>query len=349
MNRTRRRLVTGGAVVAILATGGTVAAMTLTGAESAPPTIPRPVTDRVTEQDLAETKTVSGQVGYGPPSSVTGQGGTLTWLPGAGTIVERGGVLYKVDEQPVVALYGVVPMYRDLGRGSKGIDVRQLEENLRALGFTGFDVDDDYTETTARAVRQWQARLGLPKTGTVERGRVVFVSGAVRIAEQQGRLGGPAAGDVLSYTGGTLVVTADLDAADQRLAHAGDRVRVRLPGSGTTEATVATVETAPSGDAPGKDSPTVRLTLTVADQQSLRGLDSGIPVDVDLVAERRGNVLTVPVTALLALAEGGFGVEVVDRAGSRIVAVETGLFASGRVEVRSPELTAGMAVEVPSS
>src|SRR5690242_2350506 len=133
MNRTRRGLVTGGAVVAILATGGTVAAMTLTGAEPAPPATRHPVTARVTEQDLAETKTVSGQLGYGPPSGVTGQDGTLTWLPGAGTTVERGGVLYKVDEQPVVALYGAVPMYRDLGRGSKGIDVRQLEENLRAL------------------------------------------------------------------------------------------------------------------------------------------------------------------------------------------------------------------------
>lgn len=352
MSRTRGRLVGGGVAVALLAAGGTVTAMSLTGAESAPPAERPPATAPVTEQDLAETKTVPGRLGYGRQSDVSGQPGTLTWLADVGTAVERGAPLYKVDELPVVALYGVVPMYRDLGWGSKGIDVRQLEENLRALGLTGFDVDDVYTGTTARAVRQWQAGLGLPQTGTVQRGRVVFVPGAVRVAEWQGQLGGPAAGDVLSYTGDTLVVTADLDAADQRLAQVGDKVTIRLPDSRTTEATVAAVETVPSDDAPNEsdeDSPTVRLTLTVADQQSLKGFADGTPVDVDLVAERRKDVLTVPVAALLALAEGGFGVEVVDRAGSRIVAVETGMFASGRVEVRSPELNPGMAVEVPKS
>jgi multidrug efflux pump subunit AcrA (membrane-fusion protein) len=67
------------------------------------------------------------------------------------------------------------------------------------------------------------------------------------------------------------------------------------------------------------------------------------------VAERRANVLTVPVTALLALTEGGFGVELVDRTGSRVVAVETGMFANGRVEVRSRDLRPGMAVGVPAS
>jgi multidrug efflux pump subunit AcrA (membrane-fusion protein) len=358
MSRTRRWLVTGwlargGVGVTVVAIGGTVAAMTLAGPGPGPkpPAARPPATAQVTRQDLTDTKTVSGQLGYGAQSSVNGQGGTVTWLAGVGTIVERGKPLYKADELPVIALYGTVPMYRDLKPGNKGIDVQQLEDNLRALGFTGFTVDSEYTDTTAQAVKRWQAGLGLPKTGTIDRGRVVFVPEAVRIAEWKGQIGAPAAGGVLSYTGGAKVVTADLDAADQRLAKLGDKATIRLPDSRTAEATVTAVGTVASGGTPKSgsdaDPPKVKVTLSVADQKALGTLD-GAPVDVNLAAEQHKDVLTVPVAALLALAEGGYGVQVIDAAGNRIVPVETGMFASGRVEVRAPNLTPGMTVGVPS-
>ena len=91
----------------------------------------------------------------------------------------------------------------------------------------------------------------------------------------------------------------------------------------------------------------MKVTLTVVDQSGLGTLD-GTPVDVSLTAGQHRGVLTVPVAALLALAEGGLGVQVVDATGSRIVPVETGMFSGGRVEIRSPDLTAGMTVAVPS-
>jgi Putative peptidoglycan binding domain len=351
MSRIRRWLVTGGVGLVVVAVGGTVAATTLTGSPARPPAKHPPATAQVTRQDLTDTKTVSGQLGYGQQSTVNGQPGTLTWMSGVGSTVKRGEPLYKVDELPVLAMYGTVPMYRDLKPGSKGIDVQQLEENLRALGFTGFDVDSEYTDATAQAVRRWQSGLGLPKTGNVDRGRVVFVPGAVRIAAWTGQIGGPATGGVLSYTDGAKVVTADLDAADQGLARVGDTATVRLPDSTTVEATVTAVGTVASqpSQKPNGDpaTPTVKVTLSVADQKSLGTLD-GAPVDVVLAAERHKDVLTVPVAALLALAEGGFGVQVTDATGSRIVPVETGMFADGRVEVRSPNLTVGMRVAVPS-
>jgi membrane fusion protein, multidrug efflux system len=62
----------------------------------------------------------------------------------------------------------------------------------------------------------------------------------------------------------------------------------------------------------------------------------------------RTHVLTVPVAALLALAEGGYGVQVVEGATTRIVAVETGLFAGGRVEVSGAGISEGMTVGMPS-
>jgi peptidoglycan hydrolase-like protein with peptidoglycan-binding domain len=351
MGRTRRWLLGGGVTVAIVAAGGTLTQLALARGGSAPPAPRPPATAPVTRQDLAATTTVSGQLGYGPSSEITGQGGTLTWMAGVDTIVGRGQPLYRVDELPVTALYGAVPMYRDLKPGDKGADARQLEENLRALGFTGFDVDSEYTGATARAVERWQKMLGLPQTGTVGRSQVVFVPGAVRIAAWKGWVGGPAAGDVLSYTGGAKMVTADLNAADQSLAPVGRTATVQLPDSTTVTATVTAVGTVATGGSPSPDAnsdpPKVKVTLSVADQKALGTLDS-TPVDVTLTAERHQGVLTVPVEALLALAEGGYGVQVVDAAGSRIVTVKTGMFANGRVEVSAPDLKPGLTVGVPS-
>jgi hypothetical protein len=72
------------------------------------------------------------------------------------------------------------------------------------------------------------------------------------------------------------------------------------------------------------------------------------PVDVLIVSDSASNVLAVPVTALLALSEGGYAVEVVDEGGStHLVGVETGLFADGLIEVTSSGLSAGDLVVVP--
>jgi hypothetical protein len=71
-------------------------------------------------------------------------------------------------------------------------------------------------------------------------------------------------------------------------------------------------------------------------------------VDVAFTASQRENVLTVPVAALLALAEGGYGLEVVEGSTSRITAVQTGLFADGQVEVTGQGLDEGTTVGMPS-
>jgi predicted ribosome-associated RNA-binding protein Tma20 len=58
-------------------------------------------------------------------------------------------------------------------------------------------------------------------------------------------------------------------------------------------------------------------------------------------------VLAIPVAALLALAEGGYAVELVDNGSTHLVGVETGLFADGLVEVKGNGLSAGDLVVVP--
>ena len=342
--------------VAVAAAGGTAAAVTLDRGESgtAGGSSPPPATAQVERSTLVDAETVDGTLGYGTETAVTPRlRGTVTWLPAAGSTVKRGGRLYGVDDTPVVLLRGTLPLYRPLAPGVEGADVKQFEQNLAALGYDGFTVDDEYTDSTAGAVREWQEDLGLDETGTVEVGRVAYAAGDVRIYEVRGQVGDPAGGQsVLSYTGTTRVVTVDLDVDQQRLAAKGAAVTVELPDGRTAKGKVASVETVIElgGGGNGQEQePETKLEVTVAltDQKGLGTLDQAA-VDVSFTAEKRENVLNVPVAALLALAEGGYGVQVVEGTSTRLVPVEIGMFSGGRVEVTGDGLSEGTTVGVAS-
>jgi peptidoglycan hydrolase-like protein with peptidoglycan-binding domain len=364
----RRKLLISAAAVVIL--GGAIAGFTLARGSggtkpAANPALP-PATAKVTRTTLVETKTVSGTLGYGDPVPIgAGERGTLTWIAPVGSTVKRGRPLFRVDEQPIVALYGTLPLYRALRDGSKGRDVRELERNLAALGYRGFTIDDAYTAATAAAVRAWEARLGLPETGTVEPDQAVFTPGPARIAGHTARIGDTVGGEsgeggsVLGYTGTTRQVAVALEVADQALAVRGRTVTVTVPGRGTVKGkisqvgAVVTVQgaasgagTAPEGASSTASDARIAVTVTIADQRALGSLQAA-PVDVDLVSGKREDVLAVPVVALLALAKGGFGVQVVNGATTRIVPVKTGVFAAGQVEISGKGIAAGMRVGVP--
>lgn len=313
-------------------------------------------TVQVDRETLIEDASVAGMLDYGSPVPLASAAtGTVTWLPAVGSVVRRGSPALRADEKPVLLMYGELPMYRALTVDAQGADVRQLERNLSALGYGGFTVDDTFSAATAAAVKRWQLDLGLAGTGTVERERVIFVAGPIRVASRLVRLGATATGDVLSYTGNTRVVTVAANATAVSWATKGTKVTVTLPGgkstTGTVTAVAAEVQAPPEGgddspEAPGTDGATINVTIAVPDRKALGKLTSA-PVDVSYVTEKREDVLTVPVPALLALAEGGYGLEVIEPTGSRIVGVQAGLFAGGRVEVSGDGLDAGMTVGVP--
>jgi len=359
MDSRRRRLAL--VVVAALAVAATAGAWWLTtaatGPGSAATTNGPPATARITRQDLAATKRVDGTLGYGDTHTVaSGSTGVLTWLPAEGAKVTRGQPLYRVDNLPVVLMYGTVPPYRVLKVGVDGADVRELEQNLVALGHAGFTVDEHFSEATATAVRDWQENLGLPVTGAVEPGRRFVASDALRVATLKAEVAGrTAAGQpVLTYTGTARLVTVDLKVTDEALAHNGSTVTVTLPDGRTTKGTVTGVGTvahkpaAQANDSSSDATATVAVTVTLVDPAAGGALDAA-PVDVDFVSEEHKNVLTVPVAALLALAEGGYGLQVVEGDTARLVAVQTGLFAGGRVEVSGSDIAEGMTVGVPKS
>jgi peptidoglycan hydrolase-like protein with peptidoglycan-binding domain len=299
-----------------------------------------PATVQVARTTLVETRTVSGTLGYGNTVPVrSSRTGTLTWIAPVGTIVEQGEALFKIDEQPVVAFFGEVPMYRSLDIGRQGAEVLQLQENLTQLGYTGFKVDGYYTTATASAVRTWQADLGLPITGTVEPGEVIFIPGAVRISEHTARPGDPiGSSPLLHYTGLGRVVIVSVSVTDLALVSEGGEVSVTIPGGGVVVGEISQIGAVVNNGA-------VEVTVSIADQEALGSLIAA-PVDVDFVSQERADVLAVPVAALLALAEGGYGVEIVDGDNTYIVPIRTGMFAAGRVEISGDAIAEGVRVGV---
>ncbi|GIE29194.1 peptidoglycan-binding protein [Actinoplanes italicus] len=337
---------TAGGVAAFLLGGGLPEAE---GTDSAAGDVPAATAD-ITRQTLVDRESHGGSLGFGDTAVLTTRlSGTVTALPAADATVKRGGALYRIDNDPVVLLYGSLPAYRALSPGDEGADVTQFEKNLWALGYRGFTVDDEYTSATADAVEDWQDDLGLDETGTVELGRIVYAGGPVRVASRSAALGAtvqPGA-ELLSTTTTGRIATVELDISDQRLARKGAAVDVTLPdGTTVTGRITGVATTVEEAENPGQQD-TTRIEVTVGFDKAPQGLDDAA-VNVLFVSARRENALTVPINALLALAEGGYGLQIVDGTATRVVAVETGLFADGRVEVTGDSLTEGLKVGIPA-
>lgn len=314
------------------------------------PTIPRR-TAAVTRTDLVETETFEGTLGFVAGDPVVNRlPGTLTGLPEEGATVGFGEVLFRVDDAPVVLFPGDIPMYRPLStRTPDGRDVEQLEAALVALGYDPegrVTVDEDFTSRTRSMVEDWQDDLGLDDTGVVELGRVVFLPEPVRVADLLLPVGSPLRGSeaILGTSSEETRVTVQLPAADQELLVVGDSVTVELPdGTPVTGDVVSKGNVArrrPDGTA------YFEIEAILADAAPAAGLDEA-PVDVIVETDRSEDVLAVPVTALVALIEGGYAVEVVDGNATRLVAVDPGLYADGLVEVSGDGLAEGMRVIVP--
>ena len=268
----------------------------------------------------------------------------ITALPAVGTVIDRGGMLYEVDGAvgPVL-MFGTRPMWRTLSTGSDdGADVLQIEENLAALGFTDdgdLTVDDEYTSSTAAAVEDWQESLGLDETVKVTPGDVWFTDSAVRVTEQVAAVGDVASGSILGVTGTARYVHVDLDPEDSSLVTAGDDVLLTLAdGSEVSGIVFALGEVATVTESQGMNGSSSTTTTTldmtvVLKEEAEQALDES-PVSIDLVTSMAADVLAVPVSALVALGEGGYAVEVVRGDGTtELTGVDAGKFADGFVEV----------------
>jgi hypothetical protein len=324
----------------------------------------------VVRTDLTNTAQVSGSLGYAGSYTIVNQqqGTAYTALPAAGATIRRGQELYAVDGTPVFLFYGDTPEWRALSVGvAPGHDVAQLNRNLIALGDGAGLTDIEYfTDATAYALDLWQAARGLPVTGTVPLGQVAYAPGPLRITSVTASLGGvpEPGGQLLTATSTVPVVTAAVPVSQEYLVRGGEQVAITMPDGVTTTpgviTSVSSVATAPQSGGPsagpsqgpgGSGSggqATVQATVRLTHPWAAGNLDQ-TPVAVSIVTAEARDVLAVPISALVALAGGGYAVEVVHGSAASLVAVQTGLFSNTLVQVSGDGLAAGMNVEVPSS
>ena len=314
---------------------------------------PSTTTATVTKRNLVARDTFAGSLGFADSRALaSGLAGTITGIRREGEVVRRGGILYRVNGRPVVLLYGWYPLWRAIDYRVEGQDVRQLERNLVALGYDpdgDIEVDEEYDWATRAAVKRWQADLGVTADGVVEPGDAVFLPGPRRVGEVKAQVGSTVqtGASVMDTSATTRIVTVDLDARRQTLVAKGQTVTVELPSGRVVEGIVTNVGKVAKTSAGDDDStPTIEVTIALRNARAAGSLDQA-PVDVGIAREYRRSVLTVPVTALLALAGGGYAVEVVEGGRTRLVRVEPGLYAGGLVEISGKGIREGMKVAVP--
>jgi hypothetical protein len=317
-----------------------------------------------TSVSSAQAALVRAQAGVSAARSseaVYGQSSTFTMLPAVSRVVSRGQALYAIGGQPVLLLYGpVIPSRAFVAGMPPGPEVAELNANLDALGYAGALTGDAFTAVTATAIEAFQAAHGIAATGSLPLGSVVFERGPVLVTSVTPTVGANVTpGPVLGVSSTVQQVTIQLSAAQQSSVKVGDPVTITLPTEGTTPGVVSAVGAvakAPSkggegGGGEGEEGgPTIEVDVTPSDPGAIGHLDEA-PVTVEITTASVLNALTVPVDALLALAGGGYALEVVEGRAHRLEAVSLGLFddAEGLVQVSGREVAAGQRVVVPAS
>ncbi|MGC5291278.1 efflux RND transporter periplasmic adaptor subunit [Micromonospora sp. DT231] len=361
---TRRTALVVATVTLVVAVGVGVLALRHEPRGDAATAAPTLTTTTVTRADLSDSRSLGGALGFGPERLVKGAGeGVVTRLPKVGDTVARGKPLYWVNDRPVPVLFGGTPLFRTLDKpGLVGSDVRIVGDNLKALGFhTGAQPSRGkdgtkigagqalLTESLIASIKKWQQSVGLEPTGTIGVGQVAVLTGPVRVSAVQALPGDPVAGALLSVTEKVKLVTVPVGATEVGAIAVGATVSVALPDGSEIPAKVAsvshTVRGGGSDDGTGQNSPpTVDVLVAPVRAADVAKLDAAA-VQVRFTTTVHKNVLTVPVGALVALREGGHALQLPD---GRLVAVETGMFARGLVEITGAGVTEGLDVVTAS-
>lgn len=303
----------------------------------------------VVRGDLTEMMRASGKLGFGAAHDLgTELGGTITALPKIGSVVGAGGQLFRVDDTAVVLFRGSLPMWRAFQSGmTDGVDVLQLEQNLKSLGFFDRDPDQEFAWSTADAIMKWQKSLGLERTGTIEMGRIVFSTADVRVAAHKAPVGAPAGASVLAITGTSKQISADVDPNLRAVATVGSAVRVVLPNGEETPGKITSIGTPIEQDDQTSGEKKLKLPLTIVldDPQAADGLDD-VTVSVMITRVKAEDALQVPVLALLARPGGANAVEVQRGKKNKVIEVTLGVFADGMVQITDGDIAEGDKVVV---
>ena len=167
---------------------------------------------------------------------------------------------------------------------------------------------------------------------------------------------------ILGTTSNQLNVVVNLDATKQSEAVAGEPVTVQMPDGSVVDGKIMQVSpvaqsssgngssngsssgSGSSGATGSSSTPTSTVPVTIALHGRLpaSGLDqAAVSVNFEQQVER--GVMSVPVTALLATAGGGYSVQEA-AAPHRLIPVTPGLFAAGYVQISSSQIYPGLQV-----
>ena len=174
--------------------------------------------------------------------------------------------------------------------------------------------------------------------------------------------GAATAQPILQTTSTQEVVTVQLDATKQSEAVVGEPVTVQLPDSSTVNGKITQVSpvaqssssssgsgsgsSSASGSGSGSNgsapSATIPVTITLSGGSHARGLDQAA-VSVNFAQQKASNVLSVPVTALIATQGGGYAVQQAATPHA-LIPVTPGLFAAGYVQISGSGVYPGLEV-----
>ena len=409
LTRRRRVLLGVGVAAALLAAGGLIGAsfvkspQQLAADTAAPP--PTVTTAMVVSQILTSSVQMRGQVypatqydvyasapsssgsgGSSAGGSAGGGSGSAVYISrldvAAGDTITNGEQLAEIDGQPMFALVGTVPAWRDLTPGETGPDVAELQDALSSLGYyDDGDTPGYYGSATGYAVSLYYEHLGYnpPSSGGVPAADVVFLpSLPATVIAVNGATGEQPGQPFLELAArGSLALTGELPPAYAGQVKAGLAVTIYdevtgIHATGTVADLGTATTTTPTGTvvdigggssgasgsadsgsggsgsssspSSGSSGSTVFIPLAVRPSTPLAAALNGENVLVTVQTGRtEGPVLTVPIAAIVTTASGTSYVTVVGAHGKQAeVPVTPGISENGYVQV-TPVTTGALA------
>jgi peptidoglycan hydrolase-like protein with peptidoglycan-binding domain len=386
--RSRRRTITLALVAALAVVGAALTAASKiespqqAAAKALPPT-PSVITATVQRTVLSETVDAQGQVSAGQTVNVSGAGAAppgdepvVTAMPlHAGEEVYSGQLLVEVSGEPVIALPGRLPAYRDLMPGDSGPDVVQLQQALADLGYSITDTTGWFGTSTEAAIAAMYARLGYsvpttqptasssPQSSSssppsnspqadsgsangaaksvvyLPQGQVQYVpSLPARVASIHAGVGSSAAGTVLTLAEGGLQVTGSLDPVNGPVVKPGMAAFLSLQGS-TDQSLAAKVTWVGALSVNSSTGASYPVTLSGVDPLPESWAGQQVTVSIAVHATS-GPVLAVPASAVYSTASGATHVLLFTGGRETTMPVTVGISVGGLVQV-SGALTPG--------
>lgn len=306
----------------------------------------------VTRRDLTLDQNFDGTISTTPTTPALARGtGIVTAIAPESSTVTNGGILFRVGDQPTFAMAGALPAYRDLGpAASPGDDVKQLQEDLKALGADpdgAVSANGTFDAATAAAVVRWQESQGLAPTGTVALGTVVFVPIPSVVGSHQAQIGDRVApGAVVTQLNvPTLAVTFTVPANPTGQIQIGEAVQATLPDYSTAPAVITTIGT--GTDSSGNTVLNGTATLT---DNAKHSFPDQAPAKIRATQVVVTKALTVTAQALVSRADGTWVVQLAGAGGTSTQHVVTiRAAANGTVALADDPALDNAKVLVPSA